>query len=303
MEKDCIQELQNPNFFQEEDSAATDHSAGVVKMVGLSDAVADLKDHVVRIIRPEDFGVFSFFGDAGNGRSLVAKSIYDDIYINGKERYSFDCGAWVRIGSTNQLKQILLNIIHQMNINEAIYQDQKWTNEYPVGTKSKFTEAQVLLEEEEEEKLGEYLYTSLKGRRYIVALDDIRDTEILIQLRRWLPEQNNGSLVFVTTSLKEVAEFDESFFVYEIPVVWDELLSWSYIGLMVMSGGWLVSAEFEEAGVKIAKNCRGLRLVLAKVMIALLRSEKTSEFWKNLAADEDDPIFMVDDEILENDPK
>ncbi|KAH6829392.1 hypothetical protein C2S53_016820 [Perilla frutescens var. hirtella] len=303
MEKDCIQELQNPNFFQEEDSAATDHSTGVVKMVGLSDAVADLKDHVVRIIRPEDFGVFSFFGDAGNGRSLVAKSIYDDIYINGKERYSFDCGAWVRIGSTNQLKQILLNIIHQMNINEAIYRDQKWTDEYPVGTKSKFTEPQVLLEEEEEEKLGEYLYTSLKGRRYIVALDDIRDTEILIQLRRWLPEQNNGSLVFVTTSLKEVAEFDESFFVSEIPVVWDELLSWSYIGLMMMSGGWLVSAEFEEAGVKIAKNCRGLRLVIAKVMIALLRSEKTLEFWKKLAADEDDPIFMVDDEILENDPK
>ncbi|KAH6803279.1 hypothetical protein C2S51_034725, partial [Perilla frutescens var. frutescens] len=299
MEKASIQELQNPNFFQEEDSAATDHSAAVAEMVGLPDAVADIKDHVVRIIRPEDFGVFSFFGDAGNGRSLVAKSIYDDIYINGKERYSFDCGAWVRIGSTNQLKQILLNIIHQMNINEAIYRDKKWTNEYPVGPKSKFTELQVLLEEEEEEKLGEYLYTSLKGRRYIVALDDIRDTEILIQLRRWLPEQNNGSLVFVTTSLKEVAEFDESFFVSEIPVVWDELLSWSYIGLMMMSGGWLVSAEFEEAGVKIAKNCRGLRLVTAKVMIALLRSEKTLEFWKKLAADEDDPIFMVDDEILE----
>lgn len=284
MQQHYIQESNNPSSSSSEEEDDDDDPAAVpsrsidsgAKMVGLSDAFTEIKDHLIRIKRPDDFGVFSFLGSAGNGRSLVAKSIYDDV-LTGKER-CFNCGAWVRIGLKYSLKQTLLNLIAQVNEN--------------------LHESLVM---EGEEKLGQYLYASLEGRRYVVMLDDVHDTDIFVQLRQWLPEQHNGSLVFITTSFTEVARFEESFEVIEIPVVWDELLSWSYIRLSLLMFGVGVEAsiplEYEEAGKKIAKNCRGLRIVLAKVILALLRSEKTLEFW--LAADEDDPIFMVDDEISE----
>lgn len=273
MEKDYIQELDHDEDDEDDDDdtfPSRTISSGV-KMVGLSDAFALVKDHVLRIIRPDDFGVFAFFGSPGNGRSLVAKSIYDDIYIR-RER-SFDCGAWVRVGSTYTLKQILSTIIAQIS-DGGVHQL------------------------EGEDKLGECVYSSLEGRRYVVVLDDVRDVDILTRLRRSLPEQNNGSLVFLTTSLMEVAQFEESFELIEIPVVWDKLLSLSYIRLFMFGDLRPVApTAYEEALKKIAETCRGFRVVLAKVIFALLRSEKTLGFW--LAADEHDPIFTVDDEILE----
>ncbi|XP_042059540.1 toMV resistance protein Tm-2(2)-like [Salvia splendens] len=134
-----------------------------------------------------------------------------------------------------------------------------------------------------EVKLGQHLVASMRGRRYIVALDDVRDTEILARLRSWLPEQNNGSIVLVTTGMAEVTEFDESFFLFEILVVLNEAINWRCIKGLIESRGWVVTAAFEEAGKKIVGNCGGFRIVVAKVMVALLRSEKSLNLWNKLA--------------------
>ncbi|KAG6421571.1 hypothetical protein SASPL_118128 [Salvia splendens] len=230
LEKNYIEELEIPNSEEENSAEIVTNSA--VKMVGMSDAIADMKEHLLRITRPDYFGVYVFFGGAGNGRSIVARGVYDAV-----------CRGEV--------------------------------------------------------ELGQHLAASLKGRRYIIALDDVRDTEVLARLRRWLPEQNNGSIVLVTTGVVEVAEFDDSFFRFEIPVVLNEAISWRCIKGLIESRGWVVTTAFEEAGKKIADNCRGYRIVVAKVMVALLRSEKSLNLWNKLAADKDDPIFKVDDEILE----
>ncbi|KAH6769730.1 hypothetical protein C2S52_014533 [Perilla frutescens var. hirtella] len=75
----------------------------------------------------------------------------------------------------------------------------------------------------------------------------------------------------------EVAEFDESFFLFEMPTLLDEHFIWGYILSVLFEANEPVSPEFEEAGKKIAKNCRGLRLVLARVMTILRKHEKTTE--------------------------
>ncbi|XP_042012362.1 putative disease resistance RPP13-like protein 3 [Salvia splendens] len=239
-------------------------------MVGLSDHYSDLKDHVMRVIRPDDFGFFSFFGKPGTGRSLLARGVYDDI------QGSFDCSAWVRIGSTYQLKQLLLNIISQIKEVDG---------------------HELLLSSQGEEELGEHLYTSLEGKRYMVALDDVCDTDVLIRLRRWLPEQNNGSVVLLTTGLSEVAEFDESFVLLMPPTI-DEDFIWPFIQLCFFKDG-IAPPEFEEIGRKIARNCGCLRLVVARIMLILRRMKKGVENWSRLAEAQHYRVYTMDDELSE----
>lgn len=278
MEEDYNQYLDELSSY--DDYAApsqTTDSISNVEMVGLSDVFTDLKDHLIRVIRPDEFGFFSFFGNLGSGRSILAKSVYEDIHVN--KQGSFDCGAWVTIGSTYNLKEILLDIISQVSGIENL----------------EFLISLIYMEEE----LGNYLYKSLEGRRYIISLDDIRDTDILIQLRRSFPEENNGSLVFVATSLIEVAEFDGKFSVYTMPTTMDEDFVWKYIRTMYFGDNEPISMEFEEIGRKIAKNCRGSRLVVARIILILRKMKRLPENWGALAAAEDDRVYQVHDEISE----
>ncbi|XP_047940402.1 putative late blight resistance protein homolog R1B-23 isoform X2 [Salvia hispanica] len=266
MKEDYNRHLDNPSCDENDDYASRQTIGCNVKMVGLSDVYNDLKYHVMRVIRPDDFGFFSFFGKPGTGRSLLARGVYDDI------QGSFDCSAWVRIGSTYDLTQLLLNIISQINPDEFITSQG-------------------------EEKLGEYVYTSLEGRRYMVALDDVRDTDVLIKLRRSLPEQNNGSVVLLTTGFIEVAEFDERFVPLKPPTI-DEDFFWPYILTIFFEGG-IAPPGFEEIGRKIARNCGGCVLVAARIILILRKLERETEIWSALAEAQHDRVYMMDDELSE----
>ncbi|KAL1554785.1 disease resistance protein RPP13-like [Salvia divinorum] len=268
MKEDYYQHLDNPSS-DEDDDASQQAIDCNVNMVGLSDHYSDLKDYVMRVIRPDDFGFFSFFGKPGTGRSLLARGVYDNI------QGSFDCSAWVRIGSAYQLKQLLLNIISQIN-QDAHHE---------------------LLRSQGEEKLGEYVYKSLEGRRYMVGLDDVRDTDVLIRLKRWLPEQNNGSVVLVTTGLSEVAEFDKSFVLLKPPTI-DEDVTWPFIQLCFFEDG-IAPPEFEEIGRQIARNCGCLKLVVARIMLILRKNKKEVGNWSGLAQAQYNRVYTMDDELSE----
>ena len=182
----------------------------------------------------------------------------------------------MRIGSTYDLKQLLLNIISQIN---------------------EVDDHELLLSSQGEEKLGEYVYTILEGRRYMVALDDVRDTDILIKLRGSLPEQNSGSVVLLTTGLSEVAEFDESFVLLMPPTI-DEDFIWPFIRLCFFEDG-IAPPEFEEIGRKIARNCGCLKLVVARIMLILRKMKKGVENWSRLAEAQHDRVYTMDDELSE----
>lgn len=128
-------------------------------------------------------------------------------------------------------------------------------------------------------------------------LDDVCDTKVWDYLRRSFPEQDNGSLVLLTTSLEEVAQFSDSFHISRMPD-FDEHPTWDFLCLVVF-GGPFCPPQLEEAGKKIIKNCQRLRLVLIKVLIFLSRTKKTPEHWNSIAEDKDNPVFMVSDEISE----
>ncbi|KAH6794733.1 hypothetical protein C2S52_005210 [Perilla frutescens var. hirtella] len=274
LEEEYVRELDNMIISREEEVAPsyvyTDFG---VETVGFSRNLVEIKEQVERKVRPSEFGVFSILGVKGTGRTAAARASFEYLLLSEENSGKYlDCGAWVTVGANYELREILVNIIDQIDENFD-YLDQ------------------------DTEKLGGSLYACLKGRRFLIVLDDVRDEQIWDELRSSFPEEDNGSLVMITTGVKEVAISANSLHVFEM-TVYDEKESWGILEQAIF-GGNSCPLEMEEAGKKIAKNCGGCRLALAKVIVLLLKGERKLEFWNRLAEDAGNPIFVVDDELSE----
>lgn len=65
MQKDYVQELNKPNSGVDDDDDSSRTTDSDVKMIGWSDVFDGLKEHLIRILRPDDFMFCSFYGMAG----------------------------------------------------------------------------------------------------------------------------------------------------------------------------------------------------------------------------------------------
>lgn len=151
--------------------------------------------------------------------------------------------------------------------------------------------------EGDEDLLLNHLHARLKDQSYMIALDDVCDTKVWDYLQRAFPKQDNGSLVLLTTSLLEVAKSAESFHISRMPD-FDEHAAWELLCL-VMFNGPPCQPKLNEVGKKIVKNCRGLRLVIPKVLLFVSRTKNSPEQWNNIAEDEENPIFTVAHELFQ----
>lgn len=149
----------------------------------------------------------------------------------------------------------------------------------------------------DEEFLVEHTYTSLKGRKYMIVLDDVCDTKVWDYIRRSFPKQDNGSLVLVTTSLEEQGLFADRFHICRMPD-FNEDSAWDLLRMVIFGRRWC-PPKLEAIGKQIVKNCQRLRLILVKVALSLSRNKMMPEHWCNLATDKDNSIFNVSDEIAE----
>ncbi|KAG5575015.1 hypothetical protein H5410_055149 [Solanum commersonii] len=62
-------------------------------------------------------------------------------------------------------------------------------------------------QETSDDELMEILYRSLKGRRFLIVIDDIWSTEAWDQMQRIFPNDDNKSRILLTTRLKYVADY------------------------------------------------------------------------------------------------
>lgn len=276
MEVECIQELSKPAPDENYEASVSPNNDLDVEMVGRSNEFDQTREYLLRRTRPDDLSVFALVGDAGTGRSMAAKTIFEDL-CTGKQP-SFDCGARVTLGTEYRFKEVLVCIVAQ------------------VDTSSDYRSS---LDSRGEEEISDYMYKILENKRYMIVLDDICDVQALDCLRKSLPDESNGSIVIVTTSIKEVAQ-SVSLKLFETPARFFEEISWFILG-DAMFGGVVgsIPREVEEAGMKIAENCRGRTISLAKTLLFLSKHEKTPEQWSKIAADKENPIFMIGDEIAE----
>ncbi|PHT52388.1 hypothetical protein CQW23_06850 [Capsicum baccatum] len=189
----------------------------------------------------------------GIGKTTLANAVYNDACI----RFHFDVCAWATISQQHNVKEILLSLLRSTKSDSFDMND--------------------------EAELANMLQKSLKGKRYLIVLDDMWKTESWDAVRLCFPSENKGSGILLTTRNSEVARDagTENLSLQMDLMGPDE--SWNLFKSVAFANEALPS-EFETIGKQIVEKCHGLPLTIA-VVARLLKSKRAIEEWENVAKD------------------
>ncbi|KAI3473410.1 hypothetical protein Pfo_031184 [Paulownia fortunei] len=200
--------------------------------------------------------------------TTLAKEVYDDpIVLN-----YFEHRLFVPIGPQYQLKKLLLLALDQLGLTHLDEMHQRTVEELQI-----------------------YLYKSLAATRYLIVLDDVWNTQVWDELKRFFPDHRNRSRIILTTRLANIGRASSNGNILQIRFLNDDE-SWNLLREMVFTSEESCHPQLEKIGRKIAKNCEGLPLAIIEVAKLLCKTEKKVENWKKVAENENLLIIRTDDD-------
>ncbi|KAL2521234.1 putative disease resistance RPP8-like protein 4 [Forsythia ovata] len=230
-------------------------------MVGFDDDLMQIKDRLTR--PPSKLEILSIVGMGGIGKTKFARNVYDDPLIE----YHFGTRAWTTISQENNVQKMLTDLLESTNYQSNI------------------------------ENLAEKLYKCLKGRRYLIVLDDMWDTKAWDEVQHLFPDDRNGSRIILTTRLADVAVYaGSSRAIHHLSCLSPEK-SWNLLHQTVF-GEECCPCELEEIGKEIAKNCKGLPLALVVIGGLLYKGKRTHDYWMYVKQNINSAIG-TDDQFME----
>ncbi|KAK4433091.1 putative late blight resistance proteinR1B-16 [Sesamum alatum] len=138
-------------------------------------------------------------------------------------------------------------------------------------------------DENQGDELLENVYKGLKGKRYLIVMDDMWSTKAWDDVKMIFPDDDNGSRIIVTTRLLDVASYVDSSSTppHEMHFL-DEDQSWNLLRQIVFKQEEC-PAELEKIGKMIARSCGGLPLAIVVIAGLLSTIGKTLASWENIA--------------------
>ncbi|GFQ02745.1 putative late blight resistance protein homolog r1a-6 [Phtheirospermum japonicum] len=238
-------------------------SVGQDTSVGLEDVSVEVMDKLTG--HQSNLRIIPIVGMGGIGKTTLARNVYVNPFI---EQY-FDFRGWATISQEYKSKEILLEVLLCLE----------------GGSLSHMSE----------DELGNKLYKSLFGRRYLIVLDDIWSIEAWHKVKTFFPDNNNGSRIMVTTRLSNLAsQLGGSDGSLEMSFL-DEDKSWNLFCKSTF-GEESCPGEFEGIGKNIVENCKGLALSIVVVGGLLAKLKRTREYWLYIAGNLNSIVNSEDDE-------
>ncbi|PHT52276.1 hypothetical protein CQW23_06738 [Capsicum baccatum] len=231
-------------------------------MVGRDDHRKWLVEDLTRSYSGEP-KVIPIVGMGGIGKTTLANKVYNNACI----RSHFDVCAWATVSQQHNVKEILFSLLRSTK----------------GGT----------FDMNDEAELANMLQRSLKGKSYLIVLDDMWKSEAWDAVRLCFPSENKGSGILLTTRNTEVARDAGT---ENLSLQMDLMGSnecWNLFKSVAFANEALPS-EFATIGKQIAEKCHGLPLTIA-VVAGLLKFKRAIEDWKSVAKDV--KIFREDSEI------
>lgn len=143
----------------------------------------------------------------------------------------------------------------------------------------------------QEELSNEKLYAHLKGKKYLILLDDVWDTEAWDDLKSSFPDEKNGSRVLLTTRHKCVANkasFSSNTNIHKLPVI-NKTESWGLFlknafpsDSITTSEQFVRSINAEDLGKQMVDKCFGLPLAIVVLGSLILSLDKSLNVWSKV---------------------
>ncbi|KAL7153582.1 hypothetical protein ABFS83_04G179100 [Erythranthe nasuta] len=257
------------------------------KMVGLSDCYTELKEKLTQEVGHTEVSLLSLVGMAGIGKTTFAKKLFHDPSVSGH----YHKRAFVTLGPQYQLKRVLRDILKQLNHYRYLdFADSDSDADVDVDV-----DVDVDADEEEIDRLRRLISKSLMGLKYLIVLDDVWEVNVRDVFKSPLLScpgpRVYGRRVMVTTRLVLVGRTLSFSGCYRIPFL-NKKESWDLLRAKVFGEQELFSYEVEQAGKKIAENCEGLPLTIVTVGELLFESDKTTEYWNEVAANKQHSVYV-----------
>ncbi|CAI9103870.1 OLC1v1002449C1 [Oldenlandia corymbosa var. corymbosa] len=223
----------------------------------LNEVSVGLKDETQTIIYRLKRGVsnkldiVSIVGMPGIGKTNMAMKVYGDSSIS----YHFHVRSWSRVSQVFNKKSVLLEIL------------------------SCLPEKHVHHSEKSEDDLALDLYRSLKGKRYLIILDDVWDVAVWDSLRIVFPDDSNGSRILLTSRHADVAlKIKPDSQPLRLRLLSDDE-SWELMQKNTCFGEGC-HPELLKRGMAITKHCRGLPLMI--LIVGGLLSNIEPDTWEEV---------------------
>ncbi|KAL7114626.1 hypothetical protein ACP275_04G132800 [Erythranthe tilingii] len=261
--------VQRPKYSKltEASSSSRPLPRGKNTMVGLDDHVNEIMGSLSSVDKP--LRIHTIVGMGGIGKTTLATNVFNNLFIVEK----FKIRAWFVVSQECTQKEILLGLLHQINT---------------------IKRNELEMNDDDDDELGEKLHKTLFGRKYLIVMDDMWDIKAWDMVKRFLPDNSNGSRILVTTRLLKLAAYIGSCTPYKLNLL-DEEQSWDLLREKVFAHDCF-PIELEGIGKRIAKKCRGLPLALVAIAGNLAMS-KTEEHWKYVEEDVTSAVNNQDDEF------
>nr|ABY61745.1 resistance protein PSH-RGH6 [Solanum tuberosum] len=215
-------------------------------MVGYENEFEMMLDQLVRGGR--ELEVVSIVGMGGIGKTTLATKLYSDPCIMPR----FDIRAKATVSQEYCVRNVLQGLLSSIS-------------------------------DEPDDQLADRLQKHLKGRRYLVVIDDIWTTETWDDIKLCFPDCNNGSRILLTTRNVEVAEYASSGKPPHHMRLMNFEESWNLLYKKIFEKEGSYSPEFENIGKQIALKCGGLPLAITVIAGLLSKISKTLDEWQNVA--------------------
>nr|XP_009765789.1 PREDICTED: putative late blight resistance protein homolog R1B-16 [Nicotiana sylvestris] len=222
-------------------------------MVGFERETEMLMDQLVT--GPRQLDVISIFGMPGLGKTTLAKRLYDHESISNR----FDIRLWCCSSQSYDKRSLLFELLNHI---------------CKLDTSTK---------EKSDDELAEMLYKHLKGKRYLIVVDDVWSCEVWDDIKRPFPDDDKGSRIILTTRLESIATYAMINSSHHHLRLFTEEESWMLMKEKVFKeDNCYCSQELEEIGKQIASKCGGLPLAVVLVAGLLAEHDKEVIYWEEV---------------------